>query len=209
MMLQVGDCKSLSSGLRAAQGTLVSTKGSHVMKASKLIVLVGGILGILAFFLPLVSMQREGRSTSVSAFQIMKGLDKVQVSVDDGVSQRQLDVATSASAKKDIGAMKGIVMAIFAPALLLALIGGIGVKRRKFGRVAGTFSFLLGLLGLGIAAILKGAAEGDGGIGLTLLLVTGVAGVVGGLVALVKPEKGDIASRTLASVPAAAPRLAA
>jgi hypothetical protein len=55
--------------------------------------------------------------------------------------------------------------------------------------VAGTFSLLSGLIGLGIAMILKSAAEGDGGIGLTLLLVTGVAGVVGGLAALIKPER--------------------
>ena len=37
--------------------------------------------------------------------------------------------------------------------------------------------------------ILKSAAEGDSGIGMTLLLLTGVAGVVGGLMALVKPER--------------------
>ncbi|HSD89714.1 MAG TPA: hypothetical protein VLB44_19420, partial [Kofleriaceae bacterium] len=141
-------------------------------------------------------------------FQVMKGLDQVEAAVDDGASQHQLDVETSAGAKKDIGALKGIVMAIFAPALLLSLIGGLGVARRRFGRVAGTFSFLLGILGLGIGAILKSAAEGDGGIGLTLLLVTGVAGVIGGLAALIKPERAA-AQPALATVPAAAPRLAA
>lgn len=178
------------------------------MKASKFIVLVGGILGILAFFLPLVSVQREGHSASVSAFQVMKGLDKVEVAVDEAGAQRAMDIETSASAKKDIGAMKGIVMAIFAPALLLALIGGLGVTRRRFGRVAGTFSLLAGLVGLGIASILKSAADGDGGIGLTLLLVTGVAGVVGGLVTLIKPERLPIASATVTSMPVI-PRLAA
>jgi len=178
------------------------------MKASKFIVLVGGILGILAFFLPLVSVERSGHAASVSAFQVVKGLDQVEVAVDDGVSQHQLDVETSASAKKDIGALKGIVMAIFAPALLLSLIGGLGVARRRFGRLAGTFSFLLGILGLGIAAILKSAAEGDGGIGLTLLLVTGVAGVIGGLAALIKPERAASAQPALATVPAVT-RLAA
>ena len=159
------------------------------MKASKFIVLVGGILGILAFFLPLVSVERQGAKASVSAYQIIKGLDQVEVAVDEGASQRQLDVATSASAKKDIGAMKGIVMAIFAPALILSLIGAAGVARKRFGRVAGTFSLLLGLVGLGIGAILKSAADGDGGIGLTMLLLTGVAGIAGGLAALIKPER--------------------
>ena len=170
------------------------------MKASKFIVLVGGVLGILAFFLPLVSVERQGAKASVSAFDLIKGLDQVEAAVDDGVSRRELSVATSASAKKDIGAMKGIVMAIFAPALLLALIGGAGVARKRFGRVAGTFALLAGLVGLGIAAILKGAAEGDGGIGLTLLLGTGVAGLVGGLIALVKPERAVIVQPALAAV---------
>lgn len=179
------------------------------MKASKFIVLVGGILGILAFFLPLVSVQRHGASATVSAFQVIKGLDQVEVAVDEAGAHRSIDVETRAGAKKDIGAMKGIVMAIFAPAALLALIGGLGVARRRFGRGAGTLSLLLGLLGLGIAAVLKSAAEGDGGIGLTILLATGIAGVVGGLAALFKPERAEAVKAALAQVPATAPRLAA
>lgn len=159
------------------------------MKASKFIVLVGGILGILAFFLPLVSVERQGKQASVSAYQIIKGLDQVEVAVDDGVRHAAVDVEMGTEAKKDLGAIKGIVMAVFAPALLLALIGAAGVARKRFGRVAGTFSLLLGLIGLGIGAMLKSAAEGDGGIGLTLLIVTGVAGVVGGIATLAKPER--------------------
>ncbi|HEY5945069.1 MAG TPA: hypothetical protein VIV40_06235 [Kofleriaceae bacterium] len=131
---------------------------------------------------------------------MIKGLDQVEVAVDEGVSHAAYDVETSASAKQDIGAMKGIVMAIFAPALLLSLIGAAGVARKRFGRVAGTFSLLLGIAGLGIAALLKSAAEGDGGIGLTLLLVTGVAGVVGGIATLVKPERLASVKPALASM---------
>ena len=159
------------------------------MKASKFIVLVGGILGILAFFLPLVSVERQGAKASVSAFQVIKGLDQVEVAVDEGARQAGYSVETTAEAKEGIGAMKGIVMAFFAPALLLTLIGGMGVARKRFGRVAGTFSLLLGIVGLAIGALLKSAAEGDAGIGLTILLLTGVAGIVGGIAALVKPER--------------------
>ncbi len=163
------------------------------MKASKLIVLVGGILGILAFFLPLVSVHRANATGKVSAFQIMKGLDTVSVAVDsaDAGATRSIDVPTRHEAKKDLGALKGIVMAIFAPAALLALIGGLAVARKRFGRGAAAFSLIFGLIGLGIGAILKSAAEGDAGIGMTLLLVTGISGVVGGIMALVKPERAD------------------
>jgi hypothetical protein len=156
------------------------------MKATKFIILVGGILGLLAFFLPLVSVQRGGTSATVSAFQIIKGLDTVSVAVDQAST---VDVATSASAQSDIGAMKGIVMAIFAPAALLTLLGGLGVMRRRFGRLAGTFSLLAGLAGLGIAAVLKGAAGGDSGIGMSILLLTGALGVIGGVLGLAKPER--------------------
>jgi hypothetical protein len=174
------------------------------MKASKFIVLVGGILGILAFFLPLVSVERQGAKASVSAYQVIKGLDQVEVAVDQGARQAAYSMETGAEAKKDIGAMKGIVMAVFAPALLLSLIGAAGVARKRFGRVAGTFSLLFGLVGLGIGAILKSAAEGDGGVGLTLLIVTGLAGVVGGIAALIKPERSVEARAALAPVRAAA-----
>jgi hypothetical protein len=164
-----------------------------VMKASKLIVLVGGILGILAFFLPLVSVHRADFKGTASAFQIVKGLDQVSHEVD-----READRAAARAeapslevdkAKDGIGQIKGLVLAIFAPAALLALIGGLGVARKKFGRGAGALSLVFGLIGLGIAALLKSAAEGDAGIGLTLLLVTGITGVVGGILALAKPER--------------------
>jgi len=184
------------------------------MKASKLIVLIGGILGILAFFLPLVSVQRDNFKGTVSAFQLVKGLDTASAAVDDAdhgsLAAAGVDPATGADAaashamageaKKDLGALKAIVLAIFAPALLLALIGGLGVARKRFGRGAGALSLVLGLVGLGIAAILKSAAEGDAGVGLTLLLLTGVSGVVGGLAGLIKPERAAQPAQ-LASVP--------
>jgi len=171
------------------------------MKATKFIVLVGGILGILSFFLPMVSVTREGKTASVSAFQIVKGLDAVGVEVDKAGANREISVETSASAKKDIGALKGIVMAIFGPAALLALIGAIGVARKRFGRVAASFSLVFGLIGLAIAGLLKSAAEGDSGIGLTMLLLTGLAGVVGGIMALAKPERPVAAKTAFATVP--------
>ena len=63
------------------------------MKASKFIVLVGGILGILSFFLPLVSVTREGKTVSVSAFEVMKGLDAVGAAVDEAPRRRAASIA--------------------------------------------------------------------------------------------------------------------
>jgi len=174
------------------------------MKATKFIVLVGGILGILSFFLPLVSVHRSNATGQVSAFQIMKGLDTVSVAVDTASVKTVEDVQVRSEAKKDVGAMKGIVMAIFAPALLLTLIGGLAVARKRFGRGAAALALIFGLIGLGIGAILKSAAEGDAGVGMTLLLLTGVAGVVGGLMGLVKPERFVAATASSGYMAAAA-----
>jgi hypothetical protein len=163
------------------------------MKASKFLVLAGGILGILAFFLPMVTVERDGGKVSASAFQIVKGLDAVKSKLDK--TEVKMSAAAYGStaelsrAKSDLSDIKGIVMAIFAPALLLAAIGGAGLARKKFGRVAGGFSLVFGLVGLGIGALLKSAAEGDAGVGLTLLLVMGVLGTIGGILALAKPER--------------------
>ncbi len=159
------------------------------MKASKLIVLVGGILGIIAFFLPLVSVHRADFHGTASGYQIVKGLDKVGSAVDEAAERAEAPSVEVDKAKDGIGQIKGLVMAIFAPAAVLALLGGLGVARKKFGRGAGTLALLVGLLGLAIAALLKSAAEGDAGIGLTFLLITGTAGVVGGVMALVNPER--------------------
>ncbi|HVK83648.1 MAG TPA: hypothetical protein VM513_06050 [Kofleriaceae bacterium] len=164
------------------------------MKATKFIVLVGGILGILAFFLPMVSIHRADFNGSVSAFQVIKGLSKASEVVSSAnVNAAGIDSAVTsadlAQAKEGIDSMKGIVAAIFVPAILLTLIGGLAVKRKQFGRGAGALTLIFGLIGLGIATILRSAAEGDAGIALTLLLVTGLAGTVGGLLALVKPER--------------------
>jgi hypothetical protein len=176
------------------------------MKASKFIVLVGGLLGIISFFLPMVAVsQRDASGTkasvTVSAFQIIKGLEVAKVAVDeaDGSHSDVMVHADAQEAKKGLDSIKGIVMAIFAPALLLVLIGGLGVMRKKFGRVAGTFSLLFGLVGLGIAMLLRSAAAetategGSGGIALTILLLTGVAGIAGGILALAKPERASAA----------------
>ena len=170
------------------------------MKASKFIVLAGGILGILAFFLPLVTVERHGMQVSVSAFQVVKGLDAVQDAANTKEAKAEI-AKLGAEGRKfvreaddSLDKIKGIVLAVFAPALLLAVIGGLGVSRKKFGRGAGALALLLGLLGLGIGAILKGAAEGDSGIGITVLLLTGVAGIVGGIMAIAKPERATAAA---------------
>jgi hypothetical protein len=55
---------------------------------------------------------------------------------------------------------------------------------------------LIGLIGLGIWAILSSAAsdptsgESAAGVGMHLLLLTGLGGTLGGLIATIKPDRG-------------------
>lgn len=166
------------------------------MKATKFIVLVGGILGILAFFLPIVTVHHRGETASVSAFQVVKGLDAVTDAVDASGHEADVALASAGSsageAKDGLAAAKGIVFALFVPALILSILGARGLSKKAFGRGAGAFALIMGLIGLGIGAMLKGAAEGDAGIGIYLLVLTGVLGTVGGLLALVKPERAQV-----------------
>jgi hypothetical protein len=136
------------------------------MKASKLIVLVGGVLGIIAFFLPLVAINRPDFHGTASAFQVVKGIDA--------------------------GAVRTFIYAVFTPALVFAIVGGLALRRGAFGRGAGTLALVFGLLGLAVTALLKSAAEGDAGIGLTLLLVGCLAGTVGGILGIAKPERAGM-----------------
>ncbi len=161
-------------------------KGIH-MKASKFIVLLGGILGILAFFLPMVAVDRPDAKGTVSAFELIKGVDQAQAAVDREPAYASMRESSSGP---NMGALKGIVVAIFVPALFLFALGGLGVARKKFGRAAGIVSLIFGVIGLAIAGLLSAAASGDSGIGLTLLIVTGLLGLVGGILATAKPERG-------------------
>jgi len=172
------------------------------MKASKFLVLAGGILGLIAFFLPLVTVEHRGTKVSASAFDVVKGLGEVQAAVKSDEAKESIAAMGREGRKMakdvdaDLGTIKMFVFVIFVPALLLAVIGGMGVARKRFGRVAGTFSLLFGLIALGIGALLRAAASETGdsaGIAMTILLLTGLLGFIGGIMALVKPERAAAA----------------
>jgi hypothetical protein len=169
------------------------------MKLAKLIVLLGGILGVLAFFLPMASFEHHGKHASVSAFQLFTGVSDLEDRVDGTKAVEGMTPEQLGKAKQDVyetlSEIKGIVLACFLPGALLALIGLIGVARGKFGRLAGIVSILLGAVALLVFAGLNTGAEASAGEAargpaLFLLLGTGALGCVGGMLALVSPERG-------------------
>ena len=134
------------------------------MKVAKFIVLLGGALGIWAFFLPLVAIHNGDYSGTISGYQLV-----------DGIHTGEPEV-------------RGVAVAIFLPVMLFAVLGALGLVRQRFGRVAGIVSLLFGLVGLSIAALLVSVVDGDTGIALVLLLVACVAGFGGGMLAIVSPD---------------------
>jgi hypothetical protein len=165
------------------------------MKASKLLVLVAGILGVVSFFLPLVSVHREDTIATLTAFQIVKSGDTVAVGIKQGNEKSIVHVdATTPDAHEDIDlkTVKQIVMIVFAPTVLLFIVGAFALMRGRFGRLAGLFSLLLGLVPLGAGLLMNAGANGDGGSGILALIAAGGVGALGGLLALISPDRGSV-----------------
>lgn len=152
------------------------------MKAATLLVLLGGVLGVIAFFVPMATVATHGTEVGVSAYQLFVGVDVLLDSVD-------------AAQRETLHEIQGVVVVCFAPGALLAVIGLVAVVRRRFGRLGGAIAVLLGVVAalvfLGLNAGAE-ASEGEASRGpaMFLLLATAVLGFVGGLVAVVNPDRG-------------------
>lgn len=93
---------------------------------------------------------------------------------------------------------KGYTLLVFGPPLLLLVLGGIALKRGKFGRLGGVGALLLGGWACLFAAALMSVIEKDSGggaevgAGTYVFLVAGILGALGGLLALIKPDRGAL-----------------
>ena len=165
----------------------------------KYLVLIGGIAGITGFFLPLINF--EGKlSGSISAYQVIKGIDDVANFIDGA----KPIIATDADAhkfttrvNKDLAEYRNLVIALYAPAALLALFGAFAGVRRKLGRIGGLFVILLGaanaLIWFLLFQVSVEAQDSSAslGIGLHMLAIAGAFALTGGIGALVLPDHGD------------------
>src|SRR5690349_8973654 len=137
------------------------------MKFTKHMVAIAGVCALIALFVPYESVSAEGISGSASAF----------------------DVLTSGKAVGEES--KGATLLVF---------GVLAEKQKKLGRLPGGLAFLFGavgtLFGAGLLAAIgdkaSGAAAAEGvkytvGAGTYLLLAGSAIGMLGGLLALIKP----------------------
>jgi hypothetical protein len=174
-----------------------------MVRAAKFMVLAGGLMGLVAFFLPLLSVDVAGKTLTVTAFQAVRGAEAVKQNWESEIGAK---VESTPEIKQALDRfdelltkVKPYLYIMYAPAALLVLLGLIGVMKQKFGRGFGVLSLLLGLVAFGFWALLYFAA-GEAkkeqaevvfgvGLGVHLLLGTGILGFVGGAVNTFKPDR--------------------
>ena len=162
------------------------------MTFTKHMILGGAVIGLIAFFLPLISA--GGRSAS--ALDIFKGMDSVQAAVDSDVAHADADTRRVGDEMSKLAdEVKGYIAVMFGPLLVCAVIGGVAQARKKLGRLGGLGALLFGLVSAFLSLVLlmvaqKDAASGSPGIGLWLAVLGGCAATIGGLLALIKPDRG-------------------
>lgn len=171
------------------------------MKIPRLLVFLAGLAGVVAFFMPLIQFDAEveGKKlrAEISAFRMVSGITSIRdvVKGDYQVSAEE-DKKFVTERSEDVDKSRVIYMVAFAPGihLLLAAIAG------RLGRGKATIALIAGLLGVGIWLLLKAGFEKalsenktgvafEAGLALTLLMVVGIAGSVGGLLGLISPER--------------------
>jgi hypothetical protein len=171
------------------------------MKVWKVIILVCGLAGLAGFFLPMATTtDAAGKSTSYSALDIMRGggnagqVVGTMKDVGEGHAvSKELTEKIDAHLSQGVMALKGIVAALFLPALLLVVLGLSGIVRGRFGRVGAIGAIVFGLVSAAVWGIFYlGASSGAAtlGLGLHMLLVAGLGGIIGGIGNFVKPD-GD------------------
>jgi hypothetical protein len=171
------------------------------MRLWKVLVLLAGVAGVIGFFTPLIEYRSsDGKITGdASAFQIARGVDSAGDVADQaerfGLSREYSDRLAKAF-DQGLNAYRNLVIAEFAPAALLTLLGVILLLRDRMGRFAGLLAIVFGAGCGAVFAVFWQAdqrssdASATLGLGLYLLLAAGLGGVVAGLGALITPDRG-------------------
>jgi hypothetical protein len=173
------------------------------VKAWKYLVLIAGIAGIAGFLLPFITFKspRGEIEGSVSAYQIVRGID----AVDELIDTAKPITVTNAQATRvvtkinsELERYRGALIACFVPAAALALLGALVGARRKMGRIAGLLAIVIGLANAGVWVLFFQVSMEQPdvtvamGLGLHLLLVAGIVGMFAGLGAVLAPDRGHV-----------------
>lgn len=192
------------------------------MKAWKFIILVGGVIGIIGFFLPFMKIGIGDKiEIGVSGFAMVKGLPEARDLLKDEVSKMPEEQLKKSAEEFSDTAKKagGLIMMFYIPTALVLLLGAINTARGRMGRLAGFLALVAGgaamlvwvLFNQVVSADVSGAVHATTndptgtaiadaivnntsvamGMGLHLILVSGILGAVAGLGCLIKPDRPE------------------
>lgn len=175
------------------------------MPASRYLLLIAGILGLLAMFQPMIGLGRRPLRAELSAYDLSFGLEKTHFALDmklpgfatkrvpADVLQTREDIKIVADASR--GAALGYV-----PAILLLALGALCIWRKRTPRPIAIASGFLGLLSIGAwagvrFAIIYGKDEEpalarlgfEALWGAHVLLIAGALGVIAAITAFTEP----------------------
>jgi hypothetical protein len=174
--------------------------------ASRYLILLAGILGVFALFQPMIGIGRGPLRIGVSAYELSFGLTKTHMALDaklpDFATKRIS--ADTLQTRDDIkliaDASRGAALA-YVPALLLLLIGGFTIWRKRTPRALAVVSGVLGLVSSAAwasihYAIIYGREEEPAlarlqfkaEFGALALLIAGVLALVAGVLAFRKVD---------------------
>lgn len=161
--------------------------------------LVGGLLGVGGFFAPFLEFRApDGTLDGASAYAIARGQPDVASLM---IRARELGMVTAEQASRatrmieqGVYAYRGAMVACFAPAAILALLGLVAFGRRRLSRIDGVLAIVAGAAALLVYVMVFSAPAPENttgllGLGVYLLAIGGGLGLVGGLGALVLPER--------------------
>lgn len=175
------------------------------MKVAKHVLILLGLVGLIGILIPLAEVRKGPVAVALSAKDLTFGLDKTHAMLDrklPAAVERRLgyNVTSTRDDLKMVADGLRWAIYVFAPALLLVLVGCFAVMRGRLGRGAAFFALLFGVILLGTwigmhYAIDYALAEADvKGMtielrtGAHMLLVPAIGGILVGLAALIKPE---------------------
>jgi hypothetical protein len=186
------------------------------MKPWKYVLLAAGLLGAIAIFMPMVTIRKGFFEQDFSTRDLVFNGEQTRQTLNGKIPKIAMQhlpksLQSLRSDLQDVLLAARALSAVFVPAMLLLLLGGFAVYRGACGRVIGAAAVLLGVASMaGWFALRWGLREyGTDSIniqlssGATMLLVVGALGVVGGIGALLQPEKATGLPSQAASPPLA------
>ena len=175
------------------------------MTVAKHLLILLGLVGVLGVVMPLAELRKGPAGVTLSAKELSFGLEKTHGMLDKqlpGFLAKRIpaDVRDTRDDVKMVADYLKWAVFVFAPAVLLVLIGIVAVARKQLGRPLASAALLVGVIALGtwIAlhkvieyAIVEADVKGmtiELMSGAHMLLITAATGIGVGIAALLRPD---------------------